>query len=114
LILKARWRQLNESREASLHHLVINYIVSNIFSLYLTEFNFGRMGHCIVHNNRTADMPSALSVFSAHQMPAAGAMALYLAGSGNLDSFAQSLMGLLFRHLTISFDRIYSKIMHRK
>jgi len=60
------------------------------------------MGHCIIHNNRTADVPSAFSVFSAHQMPTPGAMALYLAGSGNLDSFAQSLMGLLFRHQTIS------------
>jgi hypothetical protein len=88
--------------------LFIDRILLNIQSLYLiAEFNFGRMGHCIGHNSRTANTPSAFSVFSAHQMPAAGAMALYLAGSGNLDSFSQSLMALLFRHLTISLYRIY-------
>ena len=88
--------------------MVIDYILLNIFSLYLiAEFNPGCMGHCIGHNSRAANAPSAFSVFLAHKMPAAGTMALYLAGSGNLDSFAQSLMGLLFRHLTISLNRIY-------
>ncbi len=57
------------------------------------------MGHFFGHNSVTADAPSVFSVFTAHQMPVAGAMVLYLAGSGNLDSFFQSLMGLLFRHL---------------
>jgi hypothetical protein len=81
----------------------------NIFSLNLiAEFNPDRISHFIGHNSRTADASSAFCVFSAHQMPATGAMTLYLAGSGNLNSFAQSLMALLFRHLTISFNRIYS------
>jgi hypothetical protein len=80
----------------------------NIFSPYLiAEFNPGRISHFIGYNRRTADAPSAFCVFTAHQMPTAGAMALNLAGSGNLNSFAQSLMALLFRHLTISFNRIY-------
>jgi hypothetical protein len=35
-------------------------------------------------------------------MPASGAMTLNLAGSGYFDSFAQALMALLLRHLTIS------------
>lgn len=71
----------------------------SIVNLYLfAEFNPGCIGHCIVHNSRTANAPSAFCVFTAHQMPAAGAMALYLAGSSNLDSFAQSFMTLLFRH----------------
>ena len=88
--------------------MFIYCILMNIFSLYLNaEFNPDRIGHFIRYNSRAANAPSAFSVFTAHQMPAAGAMALYLAGSGNLDSFAQSLMGLLFRHLTISFNRIY-------
>jgi hypothetical protein len=34
-------------------------------------------------------------------MPAAGAMTLKLAGSGYFYSFAQTLMALLLRHLTI-------------
>ena len=88
--------------------MIIDYCLLNIFPRYLfAEFNLGCIGHFIGHNSLTADTPSAFSVFTAHQMPVAGAMALYLAGSGNLDSFAQSLMGLLFRHLTISLNRIY-------
>lgn len=88
--------------------MTIDDILLNIFSLYLiAEFNPDFIGHCIGHNSRAANTSSAFSVFTAHQMPAAGAMALYLAGSGNLDSFAQSLMGLLFRHLTISLNRTY-------
>ena len=88
--------------------MFIDYILLNMFSRYLfAKFNLGCIGHFICHNSRTANAPSAFGVFTAHQMPAAGAMALYLAGSGNLDSFAQSLMGLLFRHLTISLNRIY-------
>ena len=88
--------------------MIIDYILLNIVSLYLiAEFNPGCMDHFIGHNSRATNAPSAFSVFTAHQMPVAGAMALYLAGSGNLDSFAQSLMGLLFRHLTISLNRIY-------
>lgn len=88
----------------------IDYFLLKIFSLYLfAEFNPGCMGHFIGHNSRTANAPSAFSVFTAHQMPAAGAMALYLAVSGNLDSFAQSLMAFLFRHLNISLNRINTK-----
>ena len=88
--------------------MFIDYILSNIFPRYLfAEFNPGRFSHFVGHNTHAADAPSAFCVFATHQMPVAGAMVLYLAGSGNLDSFAQSLMGLLFRHLTISLNRIY-------
>ena len=86
----------------------IDYCLLNIHSLFLfAEFNLGRIGHFTGHNIRAADAPSALCVFTAHQMPAAGSFASDLAGSSNLDSFAQSLMALLFRHLTISLNRIY-------
>jgi hypothetical protein len=75
----------------------------NIFSLYLfAKLNLSRFGHFIAYNIRAADVSSAFCIFTAHQMSAAGAMPLNLTGSGNLDSFAQSFMALLFRHLTIS------------
>ena len=90
--------------------MFIDYILSNTFPWYLNaEFNPGRISHFTGHNIHAADAPSAFGVFTAHQMTAASAFALYLAGSGNLDSFAQSLMALLFRHLTISLNRINSK-----
>ncbi len=100
--------------------MFIDYILSNIFSQYLfAEFNPGCFGRFFGHNSRTADAPSVFSVFTAHQMPVAGAMVLYLAGSSNLDSFAQSFMALLFRHLTISLNRIYpishiEKVIYRQ
>ena len=81
---------------------LINWLLS-IFSMYLfAEFNLGRLSHFIAHNIRAAYASSAFGVFAAHQMPAAGSFTLDLAGSGNLDSFTQSFMALLFRHLTIS------------
>ena len=83
--------------------MTTDYFLLNIFSQYLlTEFDFGRISHFTGHNSRAADAPSAFCVFAAHQVPAAGTMALNLAGSGNLDSLTQSLMALLFRHLSIS------------
>jgi hypothetical protein len=75
----------------------------NICSQYLiAEFDFGRISHFTGYNSRAADAPSAFCVFTAHQMPSAGAMAFNLAGSGNFNSLSQSFMALLFRHLTIS------------
>jgi hypothetical protein len=82
----------------------------NIFSQQLfTKFDFGRISHFTGYNGGAAYTPPAFRVFTTHQMPAAGAMTLNLAGSGNLDSFTQTLMALLFRHLTISLNRINSR-----
>ena len=79
------------------------YDLLNIFSLYLlAEFDFGRTSHFTGYNIRAADASSSFCVFAAHQMPATGSMPLNFAGSGNFNSFAQSFMTLLFRHLTIS------------
>jgi hypothetical protein len=59
------------------------------------------------HNRRAAYPPSTFWVFTAHKMTAAGSFMLDLAGSGNLDSFAQPFMGLLFRHLANPFLRLF-------
>jgi hypothetical protein len=37
-----------------------------------------------------------------------------LAGSGNLDSFFQPLMGLLFRHLAVPLKITFREILHQK
>jgi hypothetical protein len=111
----ARWRQLNDSREASLPHWFINYVASDIFSQHLfAEFDFGGTSHFVGYNSRTAEASATFRIFTAHQMPTTGAMTLNLAGSGNFDSFAQSLMALLFRHLTISLIEYARKHAPRK
>jgi len=46
-------------------------------------------------------------------MTAAGAFVLDLAGSGNLYSFAQPFMGLLFRHLANPLKLTFSEIPHQ-
>ena len=65
----------------------------------LTEFDLGCLSHRTGHKSGTAYASSTLGVLTAHKMPTAGVFSPNLAGSGNLDSFAQALMGLLFRHL---------------
>jgi hypothetical protein len=47
-------------------------------------------------------------------MTTTGAFVPDLAGSGNLDSFFQSLMGFLFRHLANSLKTTFSEILHQK
>lgn len=81
----------------------MNYIASDIFSEHLlTEFDFSRTRHFAGDDSSAAEASAAFRIFAAHQMPAAGAMTLKLAGGGNLDSLAQTLMALLLRHSTIS------------
>jgi hypothetical protein len=66
-----------------------NYTISDIFSQYLlTELDFSRICHFVEHNSRIAEASAAFCVFTAHQMSAAGAMTLNLAGSGYFYSFA--------------------------
>ena len=48
-------------------------------------------------------MPSPFGVFAAHKMTAAAATSSDFTGSGDFDSFAQTLMGFLFWHLIGSF-----------
>jgi hypothetical protein len=79
------------------------YDLLNILSLYLlAEFNLGRISHFTGYNSSAANVSPAFCVFAAHQVPATGSMPLNFAGSGYFNSFAQSFMTLLFRHLTIS------------
>ena len=77
-----------------------------IVRVLFAECDPGRLGRCAGHCGRTADAPSAFGVFAAHKMASAGAFSLDLARSGNLDSFAQTLVGLLFRHLITFLKRI--------
>jgi hypothetical protein len=84
--------------------LIIDYFLLIILAQRLfTESNPGCFTRRTGHNSRAADAPSAFGVFTAHKMTTAGALALDLTRSGNLDSFAQPLMGLLFRHLANPF-----------
>jgi hypothetical protein len=55
-----------------------------------------------VHYCRTSDPPSALGVLTTHKMAPAAAMPPHFAAARNLYSFAQTLMRLLFWHLTDS------------
>jgi hypothetical protein len=66
-----------------------------------TKQALGCFSRCAGHNSRTAYPPSPLGVFSAHKMPAAGTFVPDFAGSRNLDSLAQTLMGLPLRHFKI-------------
>ena len=78
---------------------LINYTISDIFSqCLLTKLDFSRSCHFVGHNSRITEASAAFCVFTAHQMSAAGAMTLNLAGSGYFYSFAQTLMALLLRH----------------
>jgi len=64
----------------------------------LAQFNPGLFSRCGSHNTRTGYPPSTLGVFTAHKMTTTGPSVPDLAGSCNLNSFAQPLMSLLFRH----------------
>ena len=67
----------------------------------LTQFNLDSFSRGACHNRRAAHPPSTFCVFTAHKMATTGAFVFDLAGSSNLDSFAQPFMGLLFRHLAV-------------
>jgi len=47
-------------------------------------------------------------------MTTTGAFVFDLAGSGNLDSFAQPFMGFLFRHLAVPLKITFPEILHQK
>jgi len=55
-----------------------------------------------VHYCRASDTPSALGVLATHKMAPAAALPPHFAAARNLYSFAQTLMRLLFWHLTNS------------
>ncbi len=61
------------------------------------------MSGCTGHDSRPAYAPSAFGVFGAHKVTTARALAFDLAARSDFDSFTQTLMGLLFRHLANSF-----------
>ena len=92
------------SREASSIYMRVS---GHLFA----HCDLGRLGCRAVHHGRAADSPSPFGVLTAHKMPGPGATALDLAGSGNLDSLFQPLVGLLFRHLTTSLKRIHKHSM---
>jgi len=91
---------------------MINGLVLILFQLsrcLFTDFDPNRFGRRPCDDRRTAYSPSTLSVLTAHKMAATGVLAPDLAGRGNLDSLAQTLMGLLFRHLAHPFkETIFS------
>jgi len=64
---------------------------------------------CTGYNSWASYSPSTLGVLGAHKVAATRALVPDLAGSGNFDSFAQPLVGLLFWHLANSFKIIYLK-----
>ncbi len=80
----------------------------------LTQFNPGCFSHRARHKRRASHSPSAFCVFTAHKMTTTGAFVLDLPCSGNLDSFFQPFMGLLFRHLANPLKITFSEILHQK
>jgi len=99
LLAAAEWKEPKPRSKPS--QSIIDYFLLIICLLsrrLFAQFNPGPFSRRGSHNSRAGYPPSTLGVFTAHKMTATGAFALDLAGSGNLDSFAQTLMRLLFRH----------------
>jgi hypothetical protein len=98
LSLLAVSRMKTEKQAQSIDYLLL--IIFYLFILYLlTQFGPNRLSRCAFHNRRAAHPPSTFCIFTAHKMTTTGAFVFDLAGSSNLDSFAQPFMGFLFRHL---------------
>jgi hypothetical protein len=67
-------------------------------------------GHSAGYNFGTADTSAAFCVFAAHQVAAERTLSADFAFGGHFNTFAQSLVGLLFRHITVSFKRSYIQL----
>jgi hypothetical protein len=101
LLAAAEWLGTQAEKQARSTDYFLSIIC--LFSRYLlTEFNSGCFSHSTCHISRAAHSSATFGIFTAHKMTATGTLVTDLACSGNLDSFAQSLMGFLFRHLVKS------------
>jgi hypothetical protein len=81
---------------------LIDYSLLSIdYSLYpsFSKLDSDCSGRLTGNSCRTFYMPPPFGVFAAHKMTAADAMSEDFTGSGNFDSFFQTLMGFLFWHL---------------
>jgi hypothetical protein len=86
---------------------LIDYSLPSIdYFLYpsLSKLDSDCSGRFTGNSCRTFYMPSPFGVFAAQKMTAADAMSEDFTGSGNFDSFAQTLMGFLFWHLIGSLN----------
>lgn len=121
-MLCACWRQLN-GWDPTLHHiaqrgpkprskpnqLFIDCLLPIICcTLHFQKSSFaelflGCLGGGAGHDSRSTYPPSPFGVLAAHKMTGTGPLASYLAGPGDLDPFAQTLVSFLFRHLVNSF-----------
>jgi hypothetical protein len=100
LLAAADWKEPKPRSKPS--QSIIDYFLLIIYLLprrLFAQCNPGLFSRHGSHNSRAGYPPSTLGVFTAHKMTGTSALAPDLAGSGNLDSFAQPLMCLLFRHL---------------
>jgi hypothetical protein len=70
----------------------------------LTELDSDCSGCSTGNNCRTFYSPAPLGVFTTHKMTAAATTSADFTGSSNFDSFAQTLVGLLFWHLIGSLN----------
>lgn len=70
-----------------------------LFVEFCPDYFVGRTGH----EGRITNPSSSFGIFSAHKVASKGSFAFELAGSCYFDSFFQTLMGFLFRHITNSF-----------
>jgi len=64
------------------------------------------------YNSRTSHPPSILGIFTAHKMTATASLPPDLTSSGDFDSFAQTFVGFLFRHLIDSLNIKDSNLRH--
>jgi hypothetical protein len=100
LSLLAVSRMKTEKQAQSIDYLLL--IIFYLFILYLlTKFGPDCLSRCAFHNRRAAHTPSTFCVFTAHKMTTTATFMPDFAGSGDLDSFSQALMCLLFRHLAV-------------
>jgi hypothetical protein len=109
LLAAAEWKPRSKLNQIIPDYLFIYLLSSSL----LTQLDPDRFRRCAFHNRRAAYPPSTFCVFTAHKMTTSGAFVFDLAGSGNLDSFAQPFMGLLFRHLANPFFKTFRKFLYQ-
>jgi hypothetical protein len=93
-----------KSREASIFNCLSVSSIDYFSRPSFTELDSDCSGCSAGNNSRTFYSPAPFGAFTAHKMTAAAAMPPDFTGSGDLDSFAQPLVGFLFWHLICSLN----------